>query len=190
LHRTVFKTDEPEQLCLQSLFCFREHVAISRSGIARANKCIGARGHSRRGCAPLRDHRVRLKLSPDTSVADASHWLLLGTARSSQSLGRLVAAEHFTDPDALRAWLKRQSIGENCLLSGGQTLREEQLAAIAGNREFTSRFDYRHARSYYDSQSGAAVGEFLRSDYGIGTQLLHINADPDERFSVMWVEKC
>ncbi|MES1191819.1 MAG: hypothetical protein ABUS47_12160 [Steroidobacter sp.] len=49
-------------------------------------------------------------------------------------------------------------------------------------------FDYRADRGYYDSQSGAAIGEFLRSDCKADV-LLHINADADGQYSAMLVSR-
>jgi len=134
---------------------------------------------------PIAGHRVRLGLAADRPVADASHWLFLDTQPSATTLGRLLAAEHCVDEAALRAWLARQSLERSWHLATGQFMSAEE--ASEWQRELGMQpFDYRAGRAYYDSQSGAAIGEYLRREQGT---LLHLNRDPGGRYSVMVVEK-
>jgi hypothetical protein len=130
----------------------------------------------------LAGHRIRLGLSADTEVADATHWIELRTERSSTTLGRLVAAEHFVDRDALNAWLEAQSIDRHWLLATGQFMSTHEASEWADQLKLDV-FDYRKDRAYYDSQSGAVLGEYLR---GAETRtLLHLNRDPSGRYSAM-----
>jgi|HigsolmetaAR202D_1030399.scaffolds.fasta_scaffold00150_34 hypothetical protein len=132
---------------------------------------------------PLAAHRMRLGLDADTPVADASHWLLLQTQPSSTPLGRLLAAGHFTDAKALRVWLSDQTIDAQWKLATGQFMpraeADEWQRALG-----LEVFDYLTGRPYYDSQSGAAIGEFLRREKGT---LLHLNRDPSGRYQAMLV---
>src|SRR5690606_23550043 len=78
---------------------------------------------------PLAAHRIRLGLAADTPVADASHWLLLQKQPSSATLGRLIAAEHFVDAEALRSWLANQAIDASWQLSTGQFMPDSEASA-------------------------------------------------------------
>jgi hypothetical protein len=111
---------------------------------------------------PLAGHRIRLGLASDTRVADATHWIELRKEPTSNALGRLLAVEHFVDRDALRTWLAKQPIDAGWVLATGQFVPIAEAAEWAARLEI-ERFDYRNDRAYYDSQSGAVIGEYLRS---------------------------
>jgi hypothetical protein len=133
---------------------------------------------------PLAAHRIRLGVSSETPVADASHWVLLSSRPTATTLGRLVAAEPFVDAEALRAWLQTHAIDKRWRLACGQFMSQRE--AEEWQRELgVESFDYRSSRAYYDSQSGAVIGEFLREHSGT---LLHLNRDPSGRHSAMVVE--
>jgi len=134
---------------------------------------------------PLEDHRIRLELPPETPVADASHWIGLRATPPHDKPLQLLAVENFSDSQALIAWLGSQPL-DRCLLSGGQFLTETELQALATHCTASERFEYRD-RAYYDSQSGAVIGEFVRNPACANRQLLHINRDPSGRYAVMWV---
>jgi hypothetical protein len=139
---------------------------------------------------PLNDHRTRLELAPNAPVADASHWLCLrNTASVDSASSKLLATESFIDVDALHAWLQAQSLGRHCLLSGGQFISTAEVDDIALRYGLSERFEYRHQRAYYDSQSGAVIGALLRDASLTGRQMLHINRDLSGRYGVIWVEK-
>lgn len=135
---------------------------------------------------PLAAHRIRLGLGSEAPVADASHWLCLQSKPSNTTLGRLLAAEPFVDATALRAWLAMQASDRHWRLATGQFMSPAEAAAWQHELQLEV-FDYRAARAYYDSQSGAAIGEFLRSERR--GSLLHLNRDPSGRYSVMIVGK-
>lgn len=135
---------------------------------------------------PLAGHRIRLGLGVDTAVADASHWLCLQTTPSAQTLGRIVAAEHFTDRATARTWLADAQLAKDSLFASGQFMTDEESADW--RRELgMSAFEYRQNRGYYDSQSGAVIGEFL--SFSEGRALVHLNRDPSGRYSAMLVER-
>jgi hypothetical protein len=135
---------------------------------------------------PISAHRARLELAADAPVADASHWLFLHTQPSAATLGRMLAAEHFVAEPELRAWLASQPIEPDWQLATGQFMPADE--AGAWQRELGMElFEYRAGRAYYDSQSGAVIGEFLRRRER-GT-LLHLNRDPSGRYSAILVEK-
>jgi len=137
---------------------------------------------------PLADHCTRLELPPETPVADASHWLCLRSRKSATTLGRLLATENFPDANGLENWLATQSLNRYAL-SGGQYVGAEEIAALAKRHAFAGQFNYRDHLAYYDSQSGAAIGAFLRDRKNPRSQLLHVNRDPDGRYFVMLVER-
>jgi hypothetical protein len=135
---------------------------------------------------PLAGHRIRLGLSLATEVADATHWLELRNFTSPSTLGRVIAAEQFVDRDALNTWLATQPIDRDWLLATGQFMPASEA------NEWTEQlqlevFEYRKQRAYYDSQSGAAINEYLRGS--AMRTLLHLNRDPGGRYSVMVASK-
>jgi hypothetical protein len=135
---------------------------------------------------PLAGHRIRLGLSTQTEVADASHWVQLRREASTQSLGQLLATEFFPDRPALEAWLSRQPTNSEWLLATGQFMEKVEAEEWASKLKLDV-FEYRSARGYYDSQSGAAIGEYLRGNDE--RTLLHLNRDPSGRYSAMVITK-
>lgn len=133
---------------------------------------------------PLAGHRIRLGLGAETEVADATHWLELRTEAAPTTLGRLLAIESFVDRAALDAWLATRQVDSSWMLAIGQFMPAHEAEEWATTLKL-ARFDYRTARPYYDSQSGAAIGEFLRNCDR--RTLLHLNRDPSGRYSVMVV---
>lgn len=138
-------------------------------------------------CTPLPDHRRRLELAPDAPVGEGSHWLWLGTKDVAlPRRGELLAARHFDSMAALLEWLLQQAPSpHNCLLGTGQFLDDAALAVIQESIRLPV-FDYRTGRAHYDSQSGAAIHEFLQRSPP-GAELLHVNANPQGQFSVVYV---
>jgi len=137
---------------------------------------------------PVAEHRQRLKLAPDVEVGEGTHWLWLGRHDAGKSrMGELVTAQHFDNRDALLEWVKQKQ-SDDLALSFGQHIdaaEQNRLQSLIGHNQL---FDYRKHRAYYDSHSGAVIGEFLRSDC-IAQTLLHINTDSDGRYSVMLVKR-
>ncbi len=137
--------------------------------------------------APLRDHRRRLELAADAALAEGSHWLWLQHAPAGDGAPQLLDARQFADRADLDAWLRTLSPQRTAIaLASGQFLPTAIADDIAEAHGFDAHFDYRSGRGYYDSQSGAVLGAFLhRADPR--PLLLHLNADPDGRFSAMLV---
>jgi hypothetical protein len=139
---------------------------------------------------PLHEHRARLQLAADAPVADASHWVCLrNSPPESNQGGQLLAVNNFIDSNTLHRWLGELSLDAHCLLSGGQFIGDDETCALAQRYDLTQRFEYRHRRAYYDCQSGAVIGEFLRDPSLTQHQLLHINRDPTGRYAAMWVAR-
>lgn len=139
---------------------------------------------------PLHEHRARLQLAADATVAEASHWLWLGRPHKDRPrIGELLAAKHFTDCETLLAWIRQQALSSaNCLLGAGQFLSEADRATIQTHCSLREEFEYCRGRGYYDSQSGAAIEAFLKGAPTDKT-LLHINADRSGRYSLMWLKQ-
>lgn len=133
---------------------------------------------------PLAHHRRRLQLGAEQAVADASHWLWLRN-EPGDGRGEVLAAQHCSDRAALLHWIAQRRLpGDRTWLSGGQffaSFELESLARACGSRR---NFAYRAQRAYYDSHSGAAIAEFLR-EAPADHYLLHINSDPEGRYSAM-----
>ncbi|MET0183631.1 MAG: beta-ketoacyl synthase N-terminal-like domain-containing protein [Caulobacterales bacterium] len=137
---------------------------------------------------PVELHRRRLKIAPETPVAEGAHWLWLSAEKGEGARGAVQAAEFFTGRDALIAWVAKQDLNANeTLIAAGQFLSDADLAEIKKASGLTRDFAYRDSLSYYDSQSGAAVAAFLESK--TGEVLLHVNADPDGRCAAFIIRK-
>lgn len=147
---------------------------------------------------PIDQHRRRLQLTDEVALGESAHWLWLGAIDTTRPrCGELSEAWHFDDVEALLHWVTQQQLtADNCALSAGQFLSATEFADIQRRSGLKQTFDYgqHHGRQhdrqhgYYDSQSGAAIGVFLRSD-SPQAQLLHINADAAGRYSIMLVKR-
>jgi hypothetical protein len=141
---------------------------------------------------PLAEHRLRLQLLPDTLMGEGSHWLWLGPVDAQRPrLGELVAVQHCSDRNELLDWIKQQDLSqEHCRIAAGQFVAADDFARITTASGLQQSFEYRHERErgHYDSQSGAVIHAFL-NNISAATQLLHINADSDQRFSAMLIKR-
>jgi len=133
--------------------------------------------------APMRAHRMRLGFTPDRAIGEGSHWYLLNT-QPEGAIGEVRRSVFLTDRDALAQRLP--DIAEHkdgAAISFGQFIGAgdaDDLTEISG----LPRFHYNQGWPYYDSQSGAALGEFISSD-NQPERLIHIERDPEGRFGVM-----
>lgn len=143
--------------------------------------------------APLRDHRRRLGLDETMPVAEGSHWLWLQRAPTTVSAPQLLEARQFADRDALNVWLRKLAPQHAAIeLASGQFLSTGISDDLAEAHGFGATLDYRTGRGYYDSQSGAAISTFLQQSNRLSQDqplLLHLNGDPDGRFSAMLVRR-
>jgi hypothetical protein len=140
---------------------------------------------------PAAEHRRRLEVAAGTPLGEGSHWLWLGPAAvpDKPDLGSVLKVHHCSDQPSLLDWIRRQALpAGGCSISGGQFLADGELSAIQRDCGIGQRFEYRAGRAYYDSQSGAAVGEFVRSA-DPGRLLLHINSDPSGRYCAVLMRR-
>jgi hypothetical protein len=169
-------------------FAFESVLQLAATDVLLGNLTSALVGSIDVATQPLNDHRQRLKLAPHRQVGEGTHWLWLGVPDNNKPrLGDLIAIEHFCNRDLMLDWIKQKQ-PDNPALSFGQHIRpehEHQLLSLLNHKLI---FDYRKGRAYYDSQSGAAISEFLRSDCPSRT-LLHINADGAGRYIVMLVNR-
>ena len=140
---------------------------------------------------PIADHRRRLLVSEDTTIAEGSHWLWL--QRSQQpptgAPGEVVAVRQFNNSEDLLGWQAAQSLDpEDVGLVGGQFLTAEMLTEISHKSGLEQLPQAPEPPGYYDSQSGAAISHFLSNP---GPQyLLHVNGERDgPRLAVMLVRR-
>ncbi|HEX2585987.1 MAG TPA: hypothetical protein VHL14_12700 [Steroidobacteraceae bacterium] len=169
-------------------FAFESVLQLAATDLLLGNTTSALVGSIDVVTQPVNDHRQRLKLASDTTVGEGSHWLWLGTSDISKPrLGDLIAAEHFNEKEPLIEWIRQQS-PEKLALSFGQHVNTTDQGILRSLITHEQVFDYRVNRAYYDCHSGAAIGEFLRSDC-LAQTLLHINADRDGRYSVMLVNR-
>jgi hypothetical protein len=143
--------------------------------------------------APNDSHRRRLGLAADTPLAEASHWLWLDHSKldhsrlDARAQGVVEILLNFPDRAALLDGLASiRSRYANIHLSAGQFLAADDFYAIRATLPDAPAFDYRTTRGFYQSQSGAAIAEFLKMaerKAGAAT-LLHINGDALGRYLV------
>ncbi|WP_420478904.1 beta-ketoacyl synthase N-terminal-like domain-containing protein [Brevundimonas sp. FT23028] len=134
---------------------------------------------------PIGIHRRRLDLAEATPVAEASHWLWLRAGGQGASVVRSV--EMFADRAALSAWLARQALDPaRTVFNRGQFLPADQVAGIMGEAGLTQVKDAAEGRAYYDSQSVAALGDFIRE--GEAAVLLQVNANDSGGYSAILLE--
>jgi len=134
---------------------------------------------------PLANHRIRVGLSSDTPVGDATHWIELRAERTNQTLAQLVACEQFADRESLQRWLGNHAEWKDARLATGQFMHTDEASAWSQELNLQC-FDYRTSRPYYDSQSGAAINAFVQSNE---SKLLHLNRDPSGRYAVLLLGK-
>jgi hypothetical protein len=173
-------------------FAFESIMQLAVTDLQMGNVTSALIGSVDLCTAPLADHKKRLHLATDTAIGEGSHWLWIGSPDSGKPrIGEVQAAEHFVSCETLLAWINTQSFSqfpEKLTLSRGQFVSDAMWAQIVTHIKHESVFDYRNDRPYYDSQSGAVIGEFLRSDCPANS-MLHINADDDGRVSAMVVSR-
>ena len=140
--------------------------------------------------APLAQHRQRLGLPVDAHVGEGSHWLWLGPIDLRRPrAGELKAARRFVDREALLGWIRARDLPPTrCRIAAGQFVQADDLVQIQEASGLPNAFAARTPRGYYDSQSGGAIGEFL-GDAAPGDSLLHVNADPERRYSAILLER-
>jgi len=140
--------------------------------------------------APLDVHRRRLGLNADAQLAEASHWVFLSCEQTATALGEIIAAASAADLDSLQQWIAMQKLPvDGTAISCGQFLASSDFESIQKQTGLRAAFDYRAGRGYYDSQSAAAVGEYLRSAKNKMRMLLHINGDSLGRYSAMLIRE-
>lgn len=138
--------------------------------------------------APLDIHRRRLRLDPQTPVAEGAHWLWLEAGDASAVGPRITSMEFPSSPEALANWISEHSAGpDDTAIAIGQFADANLVHQIAAKSGLAQSFDYRSARAYYDSQSAAAPSAFLGATPAART-LLHINADDKGNFGCFAVK--
>ncbi len=140
---------------------------------------------------PIAEHRRRLMVEADTTMAEGSHWLWLQRSEQAppDARGEIVATRQFNGSEALLAWLEKQQLPTaETVLGGGQFLAPESLAALRRKSGIEQIFEGPACPGYYDSQSGAAISHFLASPGA--HYLLHVNGEGDgPRLGVMLVRR-
>jgi hypothetical protein len=134
---------------------------------------------------PNSSHRRRLGLDENTALTEASHWIWLdNNSLMAHDRGMVETLMSFPDRNALLEWLQlRVMPTTNLFISAGQFLAAHDFDLLCGSQTNLQKFDYRQQRGFYQSQSGAAITEFLNASQS-GDTLLHINSDPLGRYTV------
>lgn len=168
-------------------FAFESALQLARLDLERGQVKTALVGVVDVVVSPVARHRELLGIADQVQPGEASHWLWLGTAAATEA-NAIVAVEHHADRAALVAWLRTLDLAADTIVSSGQFLSDHDLAAIQRELGLRERFEYRNARAYYDSQSGAVVSEFLERAPA-SSRLLHVNADPYGRYSAFVLHK-
>jgi hypothetical protein len=155
-------------------FAFENTLRLALADLAAGNAPAILFGTVDAVVSPIDIHRVRLGVSPDTSLGEGSHWLLLQT-ESANALAQIAEFKRLESSDALRPFFKQHAFFESGVVSFGPgvvaAVREE-LTAASRLREFTFA---RHG--HYDSAAGAVIPAFLCSPTE-NRQLVYVNGDP------------
>ncbi len=130
---------------------------------------------------PLAQHRQRIAVSPDTPVAEACHWLLLGDDDClGEPMGEVEGVEHFGSKEALLVWLAALDVDNSWSIAGGHILPEEELVFYQELTLVGQQFQYRKNLAYYDTQTASAFSQYL--EHGREGTLLHIETDGEGRY--------
>ncbi len=184
----LLKLESRSNYICNRYFAFESAMQIAATDLLMNNIPSALIGSVDLCTAPLTEHKQRLYLASETKIAEASHWLWLGKSdQSKPRVGELLDVQHFADRDILIAWANAHSHNQ-LALSRGQFVNDVDWNFFATHIEHNQIFDYRINRGHYDSQSGAVIGEFLRSD-SPATTLIHFNADTEGRYSIMVVRR-
>lgn len=133
------------------------------------------------------DDRDDSELDGAPLTAEASHWLWFTRERGEDSLARIVDVHAAADRTALFNWIDRLALDPaSCTLSQGQYLTPTEFAALQAKTGMPKSLDYRDMRTHYSSESGAAIGSFVRASES-GRTLLHVNGDAMGRYVAMVV---
>ncbi|MGQ9427516.1 beta-ketoacyl synthase chain length factor [Gilvimarinus sp. F26214L] len=133
---------------------------------------------------PLSDHRQRTQRPPDATVAEASHWLLLGNAADPRpALAWVRAVKNFSNWEGLHQWLRAGDF-RAAELAPGQHLQPVDQERILRTTGIDQVWRYRQELAGYDSATGAAIEGFIARG---ARSMLHVNSDPAGRFSVVWL---
>ncbi|GAB1262927.1 hypothetical protein [Aurantivibrio plasticivorans] len=142
--------------------------------------------------SPLANHRRRLSVSPERSVAEATNWLLVSSkSRPLTSvfpvLGYVNHIGYFDSLEALQDWLEAQTGISEAELWCGQHLPVDVRASIQQSSGIQRCNDYVRQDAYYDSPTVEGILQYLNS--GTGKSMLHINADPTGRYTLLHVSR-
>ncbi|HNL92156.1 MAG TPA: hypothetical protein PKH01_04575 [Pseudomonadales bacterium] len=137
---------------------------------------------------PLCDHRQRIDVAQDTLVGEGSHWFLLAQHDAADSaLATIDRVVTLADRNALTHWLQRHTAPHTSLaLACGQHLDAGTMQWLRTQIEHHILFTVPHT-PWYDSHCGNTLGAFLQQK--LAQTLLHIDCDPDGRFTVLQVSQ-
>jgi len=174
--------------CFMTGVCFSFEMALQAALLDMQAGLVGSAlvGGLDTVAAPLEIDRRRLGVSPDTPVAEASHWLWLEARAPAPGETALTSVEAFADRQSLAAWLKNQDFApEKTVLAPGQYLSTADAQALRAETALTRTFAYRERLAYYDGQAGAVLGAYRAASDLDGTALAHVNGDAEGRFAAI-----
>ena len=154
-------------------FAFENTLRLALADLAAGNAPAILFGTVDAVVAPIDIHRVRLGVSPDTSLGEGSHWLLLQT-ESANALAQIAEFKRLESLDALRRFFKQRAFSEPSFVSFGPGVAaavREELTVATHSREFP----FAH-HGHYDSAAGAIIPAFLGSPTE-NRQLVYLNTD-------------
>lgn len=128
---------------------------------------------------PIEEHRQRLGINAQTDVAEGSHWFqLVADASDRTVLATLDAVQHFTDREALSAWLAELPVEAGDCLALGQSIESDEADHWLVETGLPP-FNFREAPAYFKSLAGLVFCEFVRCGAG---RLIYLNRDPVGRY--------
>lgn len=137
---------------------------------------------------PLSEHRQRLEVDPDCSLAEGSHWFLIRAASATADINALATitdVKCFYEQADAQEWIQQQLSASKHTWITGTTRQDEFLQTIVSNDDIL-RFD--SARVYYPAQTAGALVQFIKKAKS-GDSLISLYGDADNRFYLTRTER-
>ena len=131
-------------------------------------------------CAyPLTQHRQRMGIPVDTSLAEGSSWLYMGT-ESQNALATCEWVKFFSEYNELQAYLQKDALPPTTYLAGGYGVDNLKLDHLANELGINNHYNCQATAPYHDAYSAYVIASFISAHQG--KNLLFINRDKNNRY--------
>ncbi|MFA7554534.1 MAG: beta-ketoacyl synthase N-terminal-like domain-containing protein [Spongiibacteraceae bacterium] len=133
---------------------------------------------------PLADHRKRMGVDENATIAEGSHWLqLVSDATNRDVLATLDDVQPFKDRAALSAYLSELPFNDTDYLALGQFVAPNEVSQWLAETDLP-QFKFRDGVGEFKSQAGLAFCQFV--EQGVG-RLIYLNRDVVGRYMLVVV---